>query len=177
MNPSSHTSVAALPSAEPLHPALAVVALLHASGSEHSHRGLVNAHRHRESFVGGPECDMKGQDARLPGVLAQCRALVHLDVSRNFNFRAAGAKSLAGVLGQCTALAHLNLSGNYIRASGVESLAGVLGQCPVLAHLNLSNNQLGARWGRSYLCFLILLIYYRRRAIGGVHNGSRLKLI
>jgi hypothetical protein len=29
------------------------------------------------------ECDMKGQDARLAGVLAQCRALVHLDISRN----------------------------------------------------------------------------------------------
>jgi len=28
-----------------------------------------------------PECDMKGQDARLAGVLAQCRTLVHLDIS------------------------------------------------------------------------------------------------
>jgi Ran GTPase-activating protein (RanGAP) involved in mRNA processing and transport len=60
---------------------------------------------------------MKGQDARLAGVLAQCRTLVHLDISRNYNFRAAGAERLAGVLGQCRELVHLNLGGNDIRAA------------------------------------------------------------
>jgi Ran GTPase-activating protein (RanGAP) involved in mRNA processing and transport len=49
----------------------------------------------------------------------------------------AGAESLAGVLAQCAALAHLNLSGNQIGAQGTERLAGVLGQCSALAHLNL----------------------------------------
>jgi hypothetical protein len=53
---------------------------------------------------------MKRQDAeRFAGVLAQCRELVHLDLSRN-KIGAGGAESLAGVLPQCTALAHLNLS-------------------------------------------------------------------
>jgi Ran GTPase-activating protein (RanGAP) involved in mRNA processing and transport len=40
----------------------------------------------------------------------------HLDLSGNSNFGATGAESLAGVLGQCAALAHLNLSGNQIGA-------------------------------------------------------------
>ncbi len=44
----------------------------------------------------------------------------------------AGAESLAGVLAQCPALAHLDLSGNYhFGAAGAERLAGVLGQCRV----------------------------------------------
>jgi hypothetical protein len=60
-----------------------------------------------------PRCGMKGQDAEgLAGVLAQCPALAHLDLSGNPNFGAAGAERLVGVLGQCTALAHLDLSGN-----------------------------------------------------------------
>ena len=49
-----------------------------------------------------PKCEMKGQDAeRLAGVLAECPALAHLDLSGNFDFGAAGAERLAGVLGQC----------------------------------------------------------------------------
>ncbi len=40
-----------------------------------------------------PDCDMTGQDAeRLAGVLAQCPALAHLDLSSNFDFGAAGAE-------------------------------------------------------------------------------------
>ena len=53
-----------------------------------------------------------------------------------------GADSLAGVLGQCTALTHLDLSYNWIcKSPGAEErLAGVLVQCPGLVHLNLSDN-------------------------------------
>jgi Ran GTPase-activating protein (RanGAP) involved in mRNA processing and transport len=74
----------------------------------------------------------------LAGVLGQCTALAHLDLSGNII--RAGAESLAGVLGQCAALAHLNLSYNGIEAAGAERLAGALAQCPALAHLNLSDN-------------------------------------
>ncbi len=91
-----------------------------------------------------PECDMQRQDIeRLAGVLAQCPALVHLDLSDNSDFEA-GAAGLAGVLGQCRELVHLNLSRNKIVAGGAESLAGVLPQCAALAHLNLCNNEIGA---------------------------------
>ena len=59
-----------------------------------------------------PSCNMKGQDTeRLAGVLAQCPALAHLDLTGNSNFGAAGTKRLAGVLGQCRELVHLDLSG------------------------------------------------------------------
>jgi Ran GTPase-activating protein (RanGAP) involved in mRNA processing and transport len=86
---------------------------------------------------------MKGHDAeRFAGVLAQCPALAHLDLSGNSEFGAAGAERLAGVLAQCTALAHLNLRSNGIGAGGAEKLAGVLGQCTALAHLNLYGNQI-----------------------------------
>jgi Ran GTPase-activating protein (RanGAP) involved in mRNA processing and transport len=54
------------------------------------------------------------------------------------------AESLAGVLAQCTALTHLDLSFNMIDAAGAESLAGVLSQCTALADLNLSFNMIGA---------------------------------
>jgi hypothetical protein len=119
-----------------------------------------------------PCCDMKGQDAEsLAGVLAQCPALAHLDLSENHSFGAAGAERLAGVLGQCrelvyldlynkgiaeaaaerlakvlaqcTALAHLNLRYNHIGPGGADSLAGVLVHCTALAHLNLSSNKIG----------------------------------
>jgi Ran GTPase-activating protein (RanGAP) involved in mRNA processing and transport len=91
-----------------------------------------------------PECEMKGPDAeRLAGVLAQCPALAHLDLSGNSGFGAAGAEFLARVLGQCRELVHVNLSRNHIGAGGAERLAGVLAQCPVLAHLDLSWNQIG----------------------------------
>ena len=60
-----------------------------------------------------PRCEMKGQDAeRFAGVLAQCPALAHLDLSGKSGFGAAGAETLAGMLGQCRELVHLNLSGN-----------------------------------------------------------------
>jgi hypothetical protein len=92
-----------------------------------------------------PECEMKGQNAqRFAGVLEQCPALAHLDLSENYNFGAAGAKRLAGVLGQCRELVHFNLSGNNIRADGAQRLAGVLGQCAAPAHLNLSTNDIEA---------------------------------
>ena len=51
-----------------------------------------------------PDCDMRGQDAEwLAQVLAQCPALVHLDLSLNV-IGTAGAESLVGVLGQCRVL-------------------------------------------------------------------------
>jgi Ran GTPase-activating protein (RanGAP) involved in mRNA processing and transport len=91
-----------------------------------------------------PGCDMKGEDEkRLAGVLAQCPALAHLDLSDNYRFGAAGAEMLAGVLGQCRELVHLNLSYNNILDSGAERLAGMLPQCTALAHLNLRENQIG----------------------------------
>ena len=77
------------------------------------------------------------------GVLAQCRALVHLDLSGNA-IGALGVESLAGVLGQCAALAHLDLSENEIGAAGAESLAGVLAQCAALAHLDLRGTGIDA---------------------------------
>jgi hypothetical protein len=51
---------------------------------------------------------MIGQDAkRLAGVLAQCAALTHLDLSGNFNFGPATA------LPQCKALALLALNSAF----------------------------------------------------------------
>jgi Ran GTPase-activating protein (RanGAP) involved in mRNA processing and transport len=44
-------------------------------------------------------------------VLAQCPALVHLDLKSN-DISNAGAATLAGVFGQCSALTHLNLKSN-----------------------------------------------------------------
>jgi hypothetical protein len=76
------------------------------------------------------------------GVLAQCRALVHLDLGYN-DIGDEGSEILAGVLGHCASLAHLDLSGNYIRAGGVERFAGVLGQCAALAYLDLDANDIG----------------------------------
>jgi hypothetical protein len=62
-----------------------------------------------------PDCEMKGQDVeKLAGVLAQCPALAHLDISGNSDFRAGGAERLAGVLGQCRELVHLNLGGRSV---------------------------------------------------------------
>ena len=92
-----------------------------------------------------PKCEMKGQDAeRLAGVLAQCPALAHLDLSGNSDFGAGGAERLAGVLVQCRELVHLILSCTSIGVGGAESLAGVLAQCPALAHLDLSYNDIGS---------------------------------
>jgi Ran GTPase-activating protein (RanGAP) involved in mRNA processing and transport len=82
------------------------------------------------------------------GVLAECRALVHLDLSDNM-IGSAGAESLAGVLGQCASLARLNLRNNGIGAAGAESLARVLGQCASLTHLNLSDNLIGSAGAES----------------------------
>ncbi len=98
----------------------------------------------RISTLALPRCEMKGQDAEmLAGVLAQCPALAHLDLSGNSRVGAAGAESLAGVLGRCRELVHLDLSNNKIAAGGAESLAGVLAQCRSLAHLNLGANDIG----------------------------------
>jgi hypothetical protein len=62
-----------------------------------------------------PRCEMKGPDAaRLAGVLAQCPALAHLDLSGNYNFAAEGAERLAGVLAQSVVLTHLKVDSNGI---------------------------------------------------------------
>ncbi len=98
----------------------------------------------RISTLALPRCDMRGQDAeRLAGVLAQCPALAHLDLSVDRstgdygNYGAAGTERLLGGLAQCAALVHLNLGGNKIGAGGAERLAGVLAKCEALAHLDL----------------------------------------
>jgi hypothetical protein len=58
-------------------------------------------------------------------------------------FSCPGAESLAGVLGQCAALAHLDISFNQIGDAGAESLAEVLGQCAALAHFILRGDWIG----------------------------------
>jgi Ran GTPase-activating protein (RanGAP) involved in mRNA processing and transport len=85
----------------------------------------------------------KHETGSIAGVLAQCAALAHLDLSHN-RIGAAGAESLAGVQGQCAALTHLNLCGINIGAAGAEGLAGVLPHCTALADLDLYSNQIGA---------------------------------
>ena len=71
-----------------------------------------------------PKCEMEGQDAeRLAGVLTQCPALAHLDLSDNYTFGAAGADRLAGVLVQCRELVHLDLSSNRIGHVGAGPVA------------------------------------------------------
>ena len=84
----------------------------------------------------------------LAGVLGQCAALAHLNLSLN-RIGSRGAKSLAGVLAQCTALAHLNLRGNDIGNDGAGRLAGVLGKCAALAHLDLQANEIGTAGAES----------------------------
>ena len=80
----------------------------------------------------------------LAGVLAQCTALTHLDLSGN-EIGPAGAERLSGVLAQCAALTHLDLSVNQIGDTGAEFLGGVLAQCTALTHLNLYTNEIGHR--------------------------------
>ena len=48
-----------------------------------------------------------------------------------------------GVLAQCRALVHLDLSENQIGTDGASCFAGVLAQCPALAHLELWYNDIG----------------------------------
>ena len=94
---------------------------------------------------------MKGQDTvKLVGLLVQCPALEHLDLSGNSDFGAGRAERFAGVLRQRQELVHLNLSGHWIEAGGVESLAGVLVECPALAHLNLGWQSDRHRWVREF---------------------------
>jgi hypothetical protein len=74
---------------------------------------------------------------QLTGMSARCR-ITTLDL-RRCAITGPHAEWLAGgVLAQCPALVHLDLSGNKIDDAGTESFAGVLGQCTALAHLNLS---------------------------------------
>jgi hypothetical protein len=54
--------------------------------------------------------------------------------------RSGGAEKLAGVLAQCTALAHLDLSWNQIGDRDGQRLARVMTQCPSLTYLNLRGN-------------------------------------
>ena len=85
-------------------------------------------------------CGMRGQNVcNLAGVLAQCQALAHLDLSSNYDFGEAGVETLAGVLGKCRKLVHLDLSGSGINAAGATQM---LGQCTALVHLNLSANNI-----------------------------------
>ncbi len=93
----------------------------------------------RGCYITGPHAEWLAG-----GVLAQCRALVHLDLSEQSDRRcwgnwikAAGLESLAGVLGHYASLVHLDLSENRIGDAGAESLAGVLAKCRQLTHLDL----------------------------------------
>jgi Ran GTPase-activating protein (RanGAP) involved in mRNA processing and transport len=124
-----------------------------------------------------PKCEMMGQDVeRVAGVLAQCPALTHLDLSDNSNFGAAWAESLAEVLVQCRGLVHLNLCGNFIGAGGVECLAKVLGQCRMLVHLNLLGNLIGPGGAESLAgvlaqCTALAHLDVRVNDIGTVGEG------
>ena len=72
------------------------------------------------------------------------RCLITTLELRSFAITGPHAEWLAGgVLAQCRALVHLDLSETDIGPDGAESLAGVLAQCPALTHLNLSCNELG----------------------------------
>jgi hypothetical protein len=109
------------------------------------------------------------------GVLAQCPALAHLDLSQN-TIGDAGAESLAGVLAQCAALAHLNLFDNKIGDAGAGSLAGVLAQCPAVTHLNLSGNLIrdagaGCLAGVLAQCAALAHLNLNGNAIGTVGEG------
>ena len=83
--------------------------------------------------------EMKGQDT---GVLAQCPALAHLDLSDLCGFGTAEAERLEGALGQCRELVYLNYLGNK-RPAGGAVLAGVPTICPALVHLYLTGNRIG----------------------------------
>jgi hypothetical protein len=73
---------------------------------------------------------------QLTGMSALC--LITTLKLRRCAFTGQHAEWLAGgVLAQCSALVHLDLSENQLGPDGAESLAGVLGQCPALAHLDL----------------------------------------
>eukprot|EP00961_Rhodomonas_salina_P152837 2056960-Rhodomonas_salina.4 len=61
--------------------------------------------------------------------------------------RDAGAVRLAEVLGECKALAHLDLSRNRIDAEGAGRVAVSLVGSQALAHLDLSDNRIGAEAG------------------------------
>ena len=61
-------------------------------------------------------------------MLAQCPALVHLDLKSN-DISNEGAATLAGVLGRCSALTHLNLESNPTSRYRAQGLASVLAQC------------------------------------------------
>jgi hypothetical protein len=57
---------------------------------------------------------MNGQDAeRLAGVLTQCPALAHRDLSHNY-FGTVGTESFAGVLGQCSSISATYIFGTDI---------------------------------------------------------------
>ena len=89
-----------------------------------------------------PSCKIEGQDAeRLAGVLAQCPALAHFNLSAGYcassanRIGAAKAERLAEVLARCRSLAHLDLMGCGIGQDGAESFAGVLAKCATLTHV------------------------------------------
>lgn len=88
-------------------------------------------------------CAITCQDALiLAGVLAQCPALSHLNLERNY-IRGVGAGWLAPVLVQCT-LSWLSLGRNEIGDEGASRLAGVVRQCLSLSFLNVGKNKVGA---------------------------------
>ena len=62
---------------------------------------------------------MKGQDTvKLAGLLVQCPALEHLDLSGNSDFGAGRVERFAGVMVKCSVMTHLNLCNNQVGSVG-----------------------------------------------------------
>ena len=92
-----------------------------------------------------PDIEMKAQDTeKLAGVLAQCPALTHLDLSDFYGRRPVGGAVLAGLPTICPGLVHLYLPGNRIGEIGAGRLVEVLKQCGALVTLDLAGNEVGA---------------------------------
>ena len=83
---------------------------------------------------------LKGQDARLAGVLVQCPALAHMDLSGNDNFRDEGTERHRSTWTVCSAgspMSHLDLSGNKIGDPIIFKIRDVV-QCGASLSLSLS---------------------------------------
>eukprot|EP00961_Rhodomonas_salina_P075329 1010943-Rhodomonas_salina.1 len=77
----------------------------------------------------------------LAGVLGQCTALVHLNLSGNAIGNEGPTRLAAdSEMAECKALVHLDLAANKIGQKGGESPARLLGESRALEHLNMSNN-------------------------------------
>jgi len=78
----------------------------------------------------------------LAGILAHCRELQKLDLSKNF-IGDAGAVALAGVLPSLIELTHFSFEDNRVSERGAASLAVALPLCARLHQVALAGNPLG----------------------------------